>query len=110
MAKNPAEFFVNMKLQAIAVPDSSRAVNTPTSVPAGALFCKVKLLILMVISSPGGNDEGEQRGGPSKTGGGAMRDSENHDIAYTAFCQYVNDGARFYEISGRDADLSVMVC
>jgi hypothetical protein len=49
IAKNPAEFFVNMKLQGIAVPDSSRAVNTPTSVPAGALLCKFKLLILMVI-------------------------------------------------------------
>jgi hypothetical protein len=36
-------------------------------------LCKVTLLILMVISSPGGNDAGEQQGGPSKTGGDAMR-------------------------------------
>ena len=49
MAKNPAEFFVNVKLHGMMVPDSSRAVNTPTTVLAGALLFTVKLLMLMVI-------------------------------------------------------------
>jgi hypothetical protein len=49
ITKNPAEFFVNVKLHGVTVPDASCAVNTPTTVPAGALLVMVKLLILMVI-------------------------------------------------------------
>jgi hypothetical protein len=49
MAKNPEEFLVNVKLQGTTTPDASSAVNTPTTVPAGALLFTVKLLILMVI-------------------------------------------------------------
>jgi hypothetical protein len=49
IARNPAEFFVNVKLHAMTAPEASRAVNTPTTVPAGALLFTVKLLILMVI-------------------------------------------------------------
>jgi hypothetical protein len=49
IARNPAEFFVNVKVQGTTVPDASRAVNTPTTVPGGALLFTVKLLILMVI-------------------------------------------------------------
>ena len=49
IARNPAEFFVNVKLQGMTVPDASRAVNTPTTVPAGALLFTVKSLILIVI-------------------------------------------------------------
>ena len=49
IAKNPAEFFVNVKLHGMAVPDASCAVNRPTMVPEGALIFTVKLLILMVM-------------------------------------------------------------
>jgi hypothetical protein len=49
IAKNPAEFFVKVKLQGMTVPDASCAVNTPTMVPASALLFIVELLRLMVI-------------------------------------------------------------
>jgi hypothetical protein len=49
IARNPAEFFVSVKLQGMTVPEASRAVNKPTTVPEGALLITVKLLILMVI-------------------------------------------------------------
>jgi hypothetical protein len=49
IARNPAEFFVSVKLQGMTVPEASRAVNTPTTAPADALLFTVKLLILMVI-------------------------------------------------------------
>ncbi len=49
MAKKPAEFFVNMKLHGITVPDASRAVSTPTIVPGIALLFIVKLLMLIVM-------------------------------------------------------------
>jgi hypothetical protein len=49
IAKNPAEFFVNVKLQGTTAPEASRAVNTPTTVPADALLFTFKLLILMVM-------------------------------------------------------------
>ena len=49
IAKNPAEFFVKMKLHGMAVPDVSCAVNTPTTAPAGALLFMIELLILTVI-------------------------------------------------------------
>ncbi len=49
MAKNPAEFFVNVKLHGTTVPDALSAVNTPTTVPGGALFFTLRLLILIVI-------------------------------------------------------------
>ena len=49
MAKKPAEFLVNVKLQGITLLDASYAVNTPMTVPAGTLLFTVKLLILIVI-------------------------------------------------------------
>jgi len=53
MPKNPAEFFVNVKLLGTIVPEASCAVNTPTTVPAGAVLFTVKLLILIVIQLSG---------------------------------------------------------
>jgi len=53
MAKNPADFFVNMKLHGMTVPDASYAVNMPTTVPEGALLFTVKLLMLIVIQLSG---------------------------------------------------------
>jgi hypothetical protein len=52
MAKKPAEPFVNVKLHGITVPDASRAVSTPTFAPGVALLFMVKLLMLIVMSSP----------------------------------------------------------
>jgi hypothetical protein len=49
MAKKPAEFFVNVKLHGITVPDASRAVSTPTIVPDIALLSMFKLLMLIVM-------------------------------------------------------------
>jgi hypothetical protein len=40
-----------MKLQEIVLP-GSLAVSTPTTVPAGAFWATVKLLIVIVMSSP----------------------------------------------------------
>jgi hypothetical protein len=48
-ARNPAEFFVSVKLQGTTAPEASRAVNTPTTVPEDAVLFTVKLLILMVM-------------------------------------------------------------
>jgi hypothetical protein len=52
-AKNPAEFFVNVKLLGMTLPDASYAVNTPMTAPAGALLFIVRLLKLMVIELSG---------------------------------------------------------
>jgi len=49
IAKNPAEFFVNVKLHGTTVPDASYAVTTPTTEPAGAVLLTVLLLRLIVI-------------------------------------------------------------
>src|SRR5690348_13328696 len=49
MAKNPAEFFVNVKLQGMTPPDESYAVNPPITAPMGVLFAIFRLLILIVI-------------------------------------------------------------
>ena len=49
MAKKPPEFFVNMKLHGMMVPDASYTVNAPITVPAGTLVVIVKLLMLTVI-------------------------------------------------------------
>ena len=52
IAKNAAEFFVNVKVHGVTV-FALYAVNTPITVPGGALFFTVELLILMVISLSG---------------------------------------------------------
>jgi len=38
IAKKPAEFFVSVKLHGMTLPEASCAVNTPTTVPEGALL------------------------------------------------------------------------
>jgi hypothetical protein len=53
IAKNPAEFFVNVKLHGTTMPEASCAVSIPITVPAGALLFTVKLLILIVIQLSG---------------------------------------------------------
>ena len=55
IAKNPAELFVKENSLGMTAPDASYAVNTPTTVPAGALLFTVKLLILIVIRLSSGN-------------------------------------------------------
>jgi len=60
IAKKPAEFFVKVKLHGSTVPDASQAVNTPTTVPGGALLFTSKLLILIVMrlsASPWGKPD-----------------------------------------------------
>jgi hypothetical protein len=57
IAKDPAEFLVRVKLHGMAVPDALYAVNTPTTVPAGALLDMVELLMLIVIFSPIGSKQ-----------------------------------------------------
>ena len=52
IAKNAAEFFVNVKVHGVTV-FALYAVNTPITVPGGALFFTVELLILMVIRLSG---------------------------------------------------------
>src|SRR5438132_12793391 len=49
MAKKPTELLVNAKVQFTKLP-ASRAVSTPTVVPAGTLLFTLKLLMFMVIS------------------------------------------------------------
>ena len=49
MAKNPAEFFVKMKLHGITVPDESIAVSAPIAVPYNALLLIDRLLMEMGI-------------------------------------------------------------
>ena len=51
IAKKPLDFFDNMKLQGITLP-ASFAVSTPTIVPEGAFSATVKLLIVIVMTSP----------------------------------------------------------
>ena len=59
IAKNPAEFLVNVKLLGVTLPDGSYAVNTPMTALAGALLFIVELLKVMVIELSGWNATGE---------------------------------------------------
>ena len=47
--KNPPEFFVNVKLHGMTLPEASYPVKTPITVPIDSLLLIVELLILMVI-------------------------------------------------------------
>jgi hypothetical protein len=53
----------NMKLDGI-IPFAFLAVSTPTTVPAGALAATVKLLIVIVMTSPVGNEAVRATGWP----------------------------------------------
>jgi len=53
MAKKPLDCFDKMKLQGIMLP-ASLAVSIPTTVPAGAFWATVKLLIVIVMNLSGG--------------------------------------------------------
>src|SRR5712672_3323623 len=87
----------------MTVPEASRAVNTPTTVPAGALLFTVKLLILMVIQLS------DRQWSPLKKEGGAriiilrIRIFVNVDKMYALF-GYLG------RISRRDADASMTLC
>lgn len=47
--------FFSIKLHGMTLFDASVAVSTPTIVPAGAFWATVKLLIVIVMTSPVGN-------------------------------------------------------
>jgi hypothetical protein len=53
MAKKPLEFFDNVKVLGIMLP-AFVAVSIPTTVPAGAFWATVKLLIVIVMNLSGG--------------------------------------------------------
>ena len=91
MAKNPAEFFVSVKLHGMAVPDASSAVNTPTTLPEGAALLIEELLMLIVIEYPIGN--GAVLKGlltlRSVRSGISLQLSQHNVIVTYLFCQYI---------------------
>jgi hypothetical protein len=53
IAKWPAEPLLNLYSHGIGLPEESRAVSTPTIVPAAALLLMVRLLMVIAIVSLG---------------------------------------------------------